>query len=45
MLTVDHLSVRLGGRPVLEDISFALPTGQLTAVLGLNGAEIGRAHV
>ena len=38
MLTVDHLSVRLGGRPVLEDISFALPTGQLTAVLGLNGA-------
>lgn len=38
MLTVDHLTVFRGGRPVLEDVSFALRPGQVTAVLGLNGA-------
>lgn len=38
MLNVDHLTVRRGGRTVLENISLALAPGQLTAVLGLNGA-------
>lgn len=38
MLNIDGLTVRRGGRPVLEHISLALAPGQLTAVLGLNGA-------
>lgn len=38
MLNVEGLTVNRGGRRVLEDVSFALPPGQLTAVLGLNGA-------
>lgn len=38
MLSVKNLTVRLGGRTVLEDVSFSLAPGQLTAVLGLNGA-------
>lgn len=38
MLSVDHLTVCRGTRPVLEDITFALRPGEITAVLGLNGA-------
>lgn len=38
MLNIDNLTVRRGGRTVLENISLALAPGQLTAVLGLNGA-------
>lgn len=38
MLTVEQLTVRRGGRTVLENISFSLAAGQVTAVLGLNGA-------
>jgi len=38
MLNVERLTVRRGGKTVLEDVSFSLPPGELTAVLGLNGA-------
>jgi iron complex transport system ATP-binding protein len=37
-LTADHLRVALGRRPVLQDVSFALPRGQLVALVGPNGA-------
>lgn len=38
MLEIRGLTVCRGKRRVLEDVSFALPQGQLTGVLGLNGA-------
>lgn len=38
MLSVEHLTVFRGSRPVLEDVSFTLLPGEVTAVLGLNGA-------
>ena len=38
MLKVEGLTVRRGGRLVLDDVSFALRPGEVTAVLGLNGA-------
>jgi iron complex transport system ATP-binding protein len=37
-LTADHLTVRLGGRPVLDAVSVALRPGRVTVVLGANGA-------
>jgi len=37
-LEVRGLSVRLGGRSVLEDVSFKAPAGALVGVLGPNGA-------
>ena len=36
MLKVEGLTVRRGGRLVLDDVSFALRPGEVTAVLGLN---------
>lgn len=38
MLKVDHLTVRRGGRLVLDSVGFALRPGEVTAVLGPNGA-------
>ena len=38
MLEVRGLSVELGGAKILEDVSFALPRGGFTAVLGPNGS-------
>lgn len=38
MLSVRHLSVRLGARPVLSDISFDAVAGECILVLGANGA-------
>lgn len=38
ILAADHLSVRLGGRDVLDSITLALRPGQVTAVIGPNGA-------
>ncbi len=35
---IDHLTVRYGARAVLEDVSFTLPTGKRTFLLGGNGA-------
>jgi manganese/iron transport system ATP-binding protein len=37
MLTVANVSVELGGRPVLQDISFEIGTGTLMGVVGPNG--------
>jgi iron complex transport system ATP-binding protein len=38
LLTAADLSVRLSGREVLRDVSFALPPGHLVALVGPNGA-------
>jgi len=35
-LVVENLSLRYGATPVLEDVSFALPAGQITAIVGPN---------
>jgi zinc/manganese transport system ATP-binding protein len=37
-LSVDGLTVRLGGREVLRDVSFELGPGELTGLIGTNGA-------
>ncbi len=37
-LSVDRLTVSLGGRKVLDELSLTAATGELTAVLGPNGA-------
>jgi branched-chain amino acid transport system ATP-binding protein len=37
-LTLDALSVRRGGRPVIHDVSLEVPAGEITALLGPNGA-------
>jgi ABC-type multidrug transport system ATPase subunit len=36
-LTVDSVSVRRGGRVVIDDISLAVPTGEILGVVGKNG--------
>jgi ABC-type Mn2+/Zn2+ transport system ATPase subunit len=38
VLAADALTVRLGGRPALEEVSFELPAGASVALLGPNGA-------
>ena len=38
MLEVRSLSVAYAGRPVLQDVSFQLPAGQILGVIGPNGA-------
>jgi iron complex transport system ATP-binding protein len=38
MLTADNLTVRLGGRPVVDHVSFAIKTGEMIALVGPNGA-------
>jgi iron complex transport system ATP-binding protein len=37
-LTLDGLSVSLGGRRVVHDLSLTIPSGAITALLGPNGA-------
>lgn len=37
-LVVENLSVSLGGREVVHDVSFACPSGALVALVGPNGA-------
>ncbi|NLO14379.1 MAG: ABC transporter ATP-binding protein [Clostridiales bacterium] len=37
MLSVDRLSFSFGQRPVLRDISFSIPHGQMVSLLGPNG--------
>jgi iron complex transport system ATP-binding protein len=38
LLTAHAVTVALGGRPVLRDVSLALPASQLVALVGPNGA-------
>jgi zinc/manganese transport system ATP-binding protein len=37
-LAVDHVTVRLAGRTVLDDVSFTLGEGEFTGLIGANGA-------
>ena len=37
-LAVDGVSVRLGGRDILREVSFAIEPGQFTGLIGSNGA-------
>jgi len=38
MLTINSLTVRLGGRPILEQASAAIPNGARVGLIGRNGA-------
>ena len=38
MLDVTSLSLTLGGRPILRDVTFSLTPGRITALLGKNGS-------
>lgn len=38
LLQLDRVSRRLGGRPVLREVSFALRRGEVLGLLGINGA-------
>jgi zinc/manganese transport system ATP-binding protein len=38
ILAVEGLSARLGGRPVLDGVSFAIAPGQFTGLIGSNGS-------
>ena len=45
-LDVAHVTYSLpDGRVLLSDVSFRVGEGQVAALVGPNGAEIGRAHV
>jgi ABC-2 type transport system ATP-binding protein len=37
-LRCEHLTKRFGGRTVVDDVSFEVPAGQVTAFVGANGA-------
>jgi branched-chain amino acid transport system ATP-binding protein len=37
-LVIDNVSVARGGRPVVRDVSLEIPPGQVTTLLGANGA-------
>lgn len=38
LLTLEHVTVRAGGRALVEDVSLTLPRGKLIALIGPNGA-------
>ncbi len=38
VLRLDEVSVRLGGRTILDDVSFHLREGEFTGLIGSNGA-------
>ncbi|WP_375289016.1 ABC-F family ATP-binding cassette domain-containing protein [Qipengyuania sp.] len=38
MITIDNLTVRLGGRAIMQDASAAIPTGARIGLIGCNGA-------
>jgi ATP-binding cassette subfamily B protein len=37
-IALDHVSVVLGGRPVVSDLCFEIPVGKLVAIVGQSGA-------
>src|SRR5262249_43489419 len=37
-IALDHVSVVLGGRPVVSDLCFGIPVGKLVAIVGQSGA-------
>jgi len=37
-IRLEHVSLRLGGRPILDDLSLEIPAGKVTAVMGPSGA-------
>ena len=45
-LVVDHLSVRLAGRMIFEDVGFTLARGEFCGLIGANGSgkTIAAAH-
>ena len=52
MLNINGITVRLGGRTILDRATAAIPPGARVGLIGRNGAgkstlmkEIGRAHV
>ncbi len=38
MLTINGITVRLGGRPILERATAAIPPGSRVGLIGRNGA-------
>ena len=38
MLTVENVSLALGGRPILSDVSFRIAKGEKVGLVGVNGA-------
>ena len=36
-LSIEHLSKSFGGKPVLEDVSFAVNDGEFLSILGASG--------
>jgi zinc/manganese transport system ATP-binding protein len=38
ILDVDQVSVALGGRPILDEVSFSIAAGEFTGLIGPNGA-------
>jgi zinc/manganese transport system ATP-binding protein len=38
VLALDEVSIRLGGRQILDDVAFTLETGEFTGLIGSNGA-------
>jgi zinc/manganese transport system ATP-binding protein len=38
LLELDDVGVRLGGRPILSDVSFTISKGELAGIIGPNGA-------
>ncbi len=38
IIEVNHVTVRYGGKPAVDDVTFAVPQGSVLALLGRNGA-------